>query len=231
MHDAVVVRELECVADLRHNRQCLACGNPFARQKLAQVHAIDEFHQKVVKGRGGRQRSVRHPAARVGFRTGYDPGTFQALTDDDAFSAGLEARLYGRQDARRYAKFVERHDAWMTQLGQSFGLAGETFRERGVVPDAGRENFQRDKAVELFLARLVNRAHAAFADQFENLQLREQRREFRDGRRIERRPFRVGHGVDRSLRQETSGTKPAQRRILQRRAALRAFVSRGHCRL
>ena len=75
----------------------------------------------------------------------------------------------------------------MIQLGQRLGFAGETFGKRGIIADAGRENLQRDDAVQLFLARLVNRAHAAFADEFEDFQLRKQRREFGNGRRIEGR--------------------------------------------
>ena len=78
------------------------------------------------------------------------------------------------------AELIQRHDAGMVQLGQRLGFAGEAFGERRIVADAGREDFQRDDAVQLLLPRLVNRAHAAFADEFEDFQLRKQRREFGD---------------------------------------------------
>jgi hypothetical protein len=76
-------------------------------------------------------------------------------------------------------KFKKRHDARMVQLRQRLGFAGEAFGERRIVADAGRQNFQRHDAIELFLARFVNRAHAAFADEFEDFQLRKQRGQFR----------------------------------------------------
>ena len=74
----------------------------------------------------------------------------------------------------------------MIELRQRLGLAGEALGKRGIVADAGRQNFQRDDAVQLFLPRLIDRAHAALADEFEDFELRKfQRREFGDGRRIE----------------------------------------------
>ena len=43
---------------------------------------------------------------------------------------------------------------------------GEAVGKRGITTNAGRKNFQRHDAVELPLPRLVNRAHAALADEF-----------------------------------------------------------------
>ena len=71
------------------------------------------------------------------------------------------------------AKLIKRHNARMIQLGQRLGFTGESFGKCGVVADSGRKDFQRDDAIQLLLARLVNRAHAAFADEFEDFQLRE----------------------------------------------------------
>ena len=122
-----------------------------------------------------------------------------------------------------------RDDAGMIELRQRLGLAGEAFGKRGIVADAGRKNFQRDDAVELLLPRLIDRAHAAFADEFEDFELRKLRREFGDGRRIERRLFGVRDGVRRRAGfEQAGGAKSGQRAGGQRRAALRTFVAVGH---
>ena len=100
-----------------------------------------------------------------------------------------------------------------------------------VVADAGRENFQRDETIQLFLSRFVNCAHAAFTDEFEDFKLRKERREFGDGWRDERRLFAIGDGVRcRAHLEQASGAKSGERACGQRRAALRAFVSVGHWR-
>ena len=52
--------------------------------------------------------------------------------------------------------------------------------ECGIITDAGRKNFQGDDAVQLFLPRPINGAHAAFADESEDFQLREKLRDFPD---------------------------------------------------
>ena len=112
----------------------------------------------------------------------------------------------------------------MIQLRERPGFAREAPGERGVAADAGRKNFQRHEAVQFLLPRLVNRAHAALADEFQDFELREQRRQFGDGRRLERRrlPARGGF-VGRALFQQAGGAKPGERAGRQRRAALRTF--------
>ena len=57
--------------------------------------------------------------------------------------------------------------------------------------DAGRQNLQRHDAVEFFLPRLVDRAHAAPADELDDFKLRKFRRQFLDGRRRETRILRA----------------------------------------
>ena len=42
----------------------------------------------------------------------------------------------------------------------------------GIIPDAGRKNLERNDAVELPLACLVNRAHAALPNQLDDLEWR-----------------------------------------------------------
>jgi hypothetical protein len=51
MNDALVVRELQRVANLRHDGQRLARGNATGVEQLAQVHAVHEFHEEEVEGR------------------------------------------------------------------------------------------------------------------------------------------------------------------------------------
>ena len=136
--DALVVGELQRVANLRHDGQRLARRNAAGVEQLPQVHAVHEFHEEI-------------------------------------------------KQAVRPAEFVNRHDAGMIELRQRLGFAGEAFGKRGVVADAGRQNFQRDDAVQFLLPRLVNRAHAALADEFEDFELRKLGGEFGDGRRLKRR--------------------------------------------
>ena len=53
--DALVVRKLERVANLRHDGQRLARGNAAAREQLPQVHAVHEFHEEEVERRSSRR--------------------------------------------------------------------------------------------------------------------------------------------------------------------------------
>ena len=77
--------------------------------------------------------------------------------------------------------------------GEDAGLAVEAFLEGGVgCPRSWPEDLQGDEAVELGLAHLVNRAHAAGPDQFEDLEVRELRRHLGDFGR--RRPRGRGTG-------------------------------------
>jgi hypothetical protein len=62
----------------------------------------------------------------------------------------------------------------MTEPRQSLGLAGEAFGEGRVVPDTGRQNLEGDDPVQFLLARLIDRAHAAPANQAEQVELGEQ---------------------------------------------------------
>ncbi len=48
MDDALVVRELEGVADLRHDGQRLPRGDAPGVEELPQVHAVHELHEEVI---------------------------------------------------------------------------------------------------------------------------------------------------------------------------------------
>ena len=118
----------------------------------------------------------------------------------------------------------------MVQLRERLGFAREASGERGVMTDAGRKNFQRHQAVQFLLPRLVNRAHAALADKFKDFELREQRRQFGNRRRLERWCLSAHGGLVGTLFQEAGGAESGKCASRQWRAALRTFrdVRRGH---
>ena len=93
----------------------------------------------------------------------------------------------------------------MIELGQRLGFAGEAFGKRGIPADAGRKNLQGHNAVQLLLPGLIDRAHAALADEFQNFQLGKLRAQLlRFGRDEARRLFRrvgVGAGGKRAFHQ------------------------------
>ena len=49
MHDAVIMRTLQGIANRRHNAKSFLRRQPFAEQQLPQVHAIHKLHEKEVK--------------------------------------------------------------------------------------------------------------------------------------------------------------------------------------
>ena len=69
------------------------------------------------------------------------------------------------------SEIVNRDDSRMVQPGQRTRLAGEPLGECFVLADLGRQDFQRHQAVELLLAGLVDRPHAALAQKLEDFQL------------------------------------------------------------
>ena len=123
----------------------------------------------------------------------------------------------------------------MVQPGQRPGLAGEPLGERRVLRRVGRDHLERHDPVEVLLPGLIDRAHAAAAEQLQDLELRESaaarsahspagRRLRAGGRR------RHGHAVGRvdgsvagqAARHQTGRAEPLRRIGRQRRAALRA---------
>jgi hypothetical protein len=119
----------------------------------------------------------------------------------------------------------------MIQFRERPGFARKAFGKGGVAANAGRKDFQRHQPVQFLLPRLIDRAHAALADELKNFELRKQRRQFGNGWRMERRRLSARGGlVGRALFQQTGGAKPGECAGWQRRAALRTFrdVRRGH---
>jgi hypothetical protein len=69
------------------------------------------------------------------------------------------------------AEVVNGDDAGMIQFRERPGFASEALRERGVATRFRGQDFQRDDPIELRLAGLVNDAHAAAANQFQDFEL------------------------------------------------------------
>ena len=63
----------------------------------------------------------------------------------------------------------------MAEHGHRPGLAGEPLGEGRVLADPRREDLQRHQPVEPLLPGLVDHAHPAAADQFQDLQVGEKR--------------------------------------------------------
>ncbi len=60
---------------------------------------------------------------------------------------------------------------WMTPL--SWALASEPLGEDGIAPSRRGQDFQGHDAVERLLPRPIDRAHAATAQKFQDVELRE----------------------------------------------------------
>ena len=122
VHDALLVRELQRLANLRHDGQRLLRRDLPRLEQLAQAHAVHELHQQVVE------------------------------------AVGL-------------AEVVHGDDVGVVQPGQRLGFALEALGEAGFGDLLRRQDLQGDDPVELGLAGLVNDAHAAAAEAFEDFEL------------------------------------------------------------
>ena len=125
----------------------------------------------------------------------------------------------------RLPEVVNGDDVRMVQRRERLRLAREAFGELRVAHALRREEFQRDEAVQGFLPRLIDHAHAAASEAFENFELRKMRgdlfgrqRRLRGGRVVGENGFRL-----QVQRHEAIGAKPGGRVCWQRRAALRTF--------
>ena len=76
-----------------------------------------------------------------------------------------------KRHALDLAEFVDGDDVGMIQPGQGAGLAVEAFGKIRAPGGLRRENLERHDPVQHRLAGLINRPHAAFADQGENFEL------------------------------------------------------------
>ena len=80
----------------------------------------------------------------------------------------------GVRRAARLAEVVNSHNVRVAELGQRARLTGEAFGEPGIIAGPGRENLQGHEAVEPRLTRLIDGAHAAFADELQHFELGEE---------------------------------------------------------
>jgi hypothetical protein len=129
MHDAVIVRALQRVAHRRHDAQRLLRREALGLQKLAQIHAIHELHEQVIK-------------------------------------------------AACLSEVIHADDVRMIQRRERLRLLFKPRRELRIVRPLRGEQFERHEAVQRLLPCLVNHAHAATAEAFEDFELREVRSEF-----------------------------------------------------
>ena len=113
----------------------------------------------------------------------------------------------------------------MVQRRERLRLARKAFGELCVAHALGRKQFQRDEAVQTFLPRLINHAHAPASEAFEDFKLRKMRgdlfgrqRRLRGGRVVGENGFRL-----QVQRHEAIGAQPGGRVVRQGHAALRTF--------
>jgi hypothetical protein len=125
----------------------------------------------------------------------------------------------------RLPEVVNGDDVRMVQCRERLCLAREAFGKLGIAHALRREEFQRDEAVQSFLPRLVNHAHAAASETFENFKLRKMRgdlfgrqRRLRGGRVVGENGFRFQVQRHQAIRAQSGG-----RILWQRCAALRTF--------
>ena len=126
--DALLVRELQRVANLRHDGERLLGLHLPGADHLAQVYAVHEFHREIIQ-----------PAA--------------------------------------LAEVVDGDDVRVAELRERARLASEALDEIRRQRVGGRQDFQRDDAIQIELPRLVHDAHAAAPEQLEDFKLRQPSRD------------------------------------------------------
>ena len=98
----------------------------------------------------------------------------------------------------------------MVQPGQGARLAAEPLREIRIAPRGGGKHLERDPAVQSRLPGLVDRAHAALPEQFDDFQVREERRDLGHRRRGLTAIRRGGDCFGgKALLEQTGGAKSA----------------------
>jgi hypothetical protein len=140
VQNALFVGVLQRLTDLRHDGQRLSRREPPGPHRLAQVHAIHELHEQVVK-------------------------------------------------AARLSKVVHADDVRVVQSGEHPAFAVETLGEVRIAGQPVGQQLERHEPVEMRRAGFEDKAHAAPADEFEDLELRK-----RGGDTFPRRDFRRGRG-------------------------------------
>src|ERR1035437_515540 len=95
---------------------------------------------------------------------------------DEQLSQVYAVHIFHHEEmhAARLAELVEGDDTGMVELRERLGFASKTFGKGRVAADAGRENFERDEAIQSWLPGLVDGTHAALANEFKDFQLRKE---------------------------------------------------------
>ena len=118
----------------------------------------------------------------------------------------------------------------MVQAGQGAGFAVEPLGKARVAGRRRRQDLQRHQPVQARLARLIDGAHAALADELEDFELGKQLGDVRDRRRHKARPrgalasrfgARVEARLHQALRTEAQGHIRRQRFVAARANAFR----------
>ncbi len=127
---------------------------------------------------------------------GGDGGRLRLAGDAPGETAALDEFQREIRQAVVFADLVNLHDVRVAQPGDGAGLAVEARQLRLVSVGAGENHLERDQAVEGQLPRLVDDAHAAAADLFED------RVAGNDGQR----QWRVGLAARRLVQRGRCGT-------------------------
>ena len=81
----------------------------------------------------------------------------------------VEMRHDEKADVVRFTDVVDRADVRMVERGDGAGLAFEPRARIGIGGDLGRQDFDRDRAVEPRIAGAIDLAHAARAERRDDL--------------------------------------------------------------
>ena len=77
------------------------------------------------------------------------------------------------EEAAAFAEVVDADDVRVAELCEGAGFAGEALGKAGLRGERGREDFQSDEPVELWLPCFEDDAHAALPKELQHLQLGE----------------------------------------------------------
>ncbi len=91
---------------------------------------------------------------------------------DDGVETVAFQTLHGQVGASlMFAEFVDGYDVGMLKVGGGFGLAEEAMKKVGLVRVADRHDLDGDHAIEKRVFGPIDDAHAAFADDIDNIVL------------------------------------------------------------
>ncbi len=130
------------------------------------------MHEPLLVGVFQRIANLRHDRQRLG---GRELPRFHELPEVRAFHVFHEDVV----KPARLAEVVDIDDVRVVELRQRARLAGKARDEIRRERIDWRQDFQRDESIELNLPRLVNDAHPAAPEQFEDLELRQLLRHLR----------------------------------------------------